>query len=462
MKKILLHAYSYEVNLIVRQETLARQLEVEDLTAASLVSATGDESIKSKASGKNVSVEKVRVGGAINLLVEKCRTNIKTNDAVLSDINGRLKTQFDGIGSMNPHITQAQADLTRAHTTATQFYDKTIDKLLLLVTNLAQYENATAVSAQKTEADRLMKLVAAPKGEVKTFVQAKKEFVKMLDNQARDAKMQVAGNAMDKADVRESPFYTIIKTKYGNADEKVNCTSSFFEAKSGSRAALLSPNPLTDPLATLLNNAKVRKGLKDMQKHLLTNSTGISKLPDPAVQRKLKKDLSVAFDANMFSQLPLPPNQDWTAQVFEYQIFGSQDKHISVNFPHMCLMEARVLLEGEEIIVGIPYTNIPGENLKAKRAGLFSMPMDTIADLVSTTGFAFRHDSTQLALLPTGFVIIIASVGGGTAGLRWSVSSDDACVNRTKSQLQVLLESFPELGNASTGYCQWKAWLNAM
>jgi hypothetical protein len=75
-------------------------------------------------------------------------------------------------------------------------------------------------------------------------------------------------------------------------------------------------------------------------------------------------------------------------------------------------------------------------------------------------GFALEHDSTKLAVLPTGFIYIIVSQA--SVGLRWSLSSDESDTNRVKLGLTNLIHSFPEMGNASTGCKQFLDWLSSM
>ena len=128
---------------------------------------------------------------------------------------------------------------------------------------------------------------------------------------------------------------------------------------------------------------------------------------------------------------------------------AATDTSLTVGFPHFASMEVRVLIEGSEVIVGIPVSKIPGDLLRDKRNFLLKQAIDDIQRLVEDGGFIAVHDHTKPLLLPTGFVYIYAS--RGYAGLRWSCSSDEGDTTRNMMNLEMLLESFPELRKESLG-----------
>ena len=59
--------------------------------------------------------------------------------------------------------------------------------------------------------------------------------------------------------------------------------------------------------------------------------------------------------------------------------------------------------------------------------------------------------SQQLALIPTGFMVMMFSPCQ-TLGCRWPVAADDADMLRVVGQLTELLDKFPETRQLSTGY----------
>ena len=119
-----------------------------------------------------------------------------------------------------------------------------------------------------------------------------------------------------------------------------------------------------------------------------------------------------------------------------------------------------MVFEGSLMVAGVQAELVDGATVKDKRRNLYSMPLDKLRELIGT-GWVVVLLPNTLLVVPTGFLTIYVPVIAPCVGLRWSVSSDDACLGRTKLQLKALLASFPELSNASAGYGQCQSWLES-
>ena len=93
------------------------------------------------------------------------------------------------------------------------------------------------------------------------------------------------------------------------------------------------------------------------------------------------------------------------------------------------------------------------------RAWLHNASAEELHDLVLAKGWYLTHDSSKLALIPTGVITVTIS-SDGAMGLRWSLSSDQQDTSRVRRILGMLLESFPEMKNASLGYNSYLQYLD--
>ena len=128
-----------------------------------------------------------------------------------------------------------------------------------------------------------------------------------------------------------------------------------------------------------------------------------------------------------------------------------QSQWANVNLSHMACMEARMLTQGKELIIGLPVSKIPGADLREKRACLMSVTFTILDALVEDGGFALLHDCTQAAVRPSGFMFITYATEL-TFMLRWSMSSDQLDTNRVKAILPDMILGFAELRSPSMGY----------
>ena len=128
-----------------------------------------------------------------------------------------------------------------------------------------------------------------------------------------------------------------------------------------------------------------------------------------------------------------------------------QSHWANVNLSHMACMEARLITQGKELIVGLPVHRIPGGDLREKRACLMTVTYPTLDALVEAGGFALLRDCTQAAVLPSGFMFITYATEQ-TFMIRWSMSSDQLDTSRVATILLDMIACFAELKSPSMGY----------
>ena len=99
-----------------------------------------------------------------------------------------------------------------------------------------------------------------------------------------------------------------------------------------------------------------------------------------------------------------------------------------------------------------------GDGLKETRAWLTSASKDDLSDFFARKGFAVEHDSSNLLVIPSGFICCVFS--SGAKMIRWGLSSDDSDTDRVKKSLDMLLQSSEELRETSADYTEFQRYLN--
>eukprot|EP00959_Pyramimonas_sp_CCMP1952_P032438 680977-Pyramimonas_sp.AAC.1 len=70
-----------------------------------------------------------------------------------------------------------------------------------------------------------------------------------------------------------------------------------------------------------------------------------------------------------FATLPCRLDSDFGAKVYKPQFMGMKPCFMNVNLPPFGVMEARLPIQGSEMVMGIPLDDVPpqGDDLRAKR-----------------------------------------------------------------------------------------------
>ena len=78
-----------------------------------------------------------------------------------------------------------------------------------------------------------------------------------------------------------------------------------------------------------------------------------------------------------------------------------------------------MLLDGTAYVIGVPFNQVPGEDLSAKITQLLTKPEHTV-DIIKRHGFAKIMDQKGMALyVPPGYIRITAAQGLVSASIRF-------------------------------------------
>ena len=129
-----------------------------------------------------------------------------------------------------------------------------------------------------------------------------------------------------------------------------------------------------------------KKAEKLLHKTLKTNLFCVDKL-DEATQTRLEKSLRTWLDPQFVEQFAVPRDAKWAKDLLKKEFFMCKAPYFSIGFTSYGCMEARYVLGGNLVAVGVSYTAVPGQSLKAKRQALFEMSADDLVDLVKAHGW---------------------------------------------------------------------------
>ena len=237
-------------------------------------------------------------------------------------------------------------------------------------------------------------------------------------------------------------------------EKRHNFSTSVYEAKAGLRAALVPP---VSPEASLnMYDAvgklpSVKKGKKDVMKDLKKVNYALYTETDPSKVRKFFRVLGAAFDPQALTTYTVPKDAAWGAKVTHHQVWAATSTWVHIGFSPFGAMDARLVLEGSLVAIGVATQAIPGSSIKEKRRNLLVSTKDGLMELVKRDGFAAMVASPGLLVIPTGVIVVMCAVESAL-GVRWTVGSDAADIERTAAQLKNLIDEFPELRSQSVGY----------
>lgn len=145
--------------------------------------------------------------------------------------------------------------------------------------------------------------------------------------------------------------------------------------------------------------------------------------------------------------------------MYELQIFRMEDGYTFVGGSPWGIGEVRFVVKGAFDIVGVPYANVPGASLEAKKT-FFQCAADSDLKQVLATGVACQLTVGSMLCIPEA--CFVASVAGddGAWGLRWGIERASFSANKVESYITDLVHAMPSLN--STGYRAWADWLATM
>lgn len=330
----------------------------------------------------------------------------------------------------------------------------TLEDFAKMEAKLGRLTSKAEMDGVKSEADAALKRFS--KTDLTPFNRAARNFKKSVDEMKR--KKSMAGKSSSRVAVAEAPppAHAVAISLLGLGE--LNRCSSSFEAKSGLRAAVLSPADDEDPASAIVSWAKSKKAFKDITTHLKANKNGNQIVSDAAFEKKLIKELKKGFDPALFSKCALP-DEDWSKKVFSPYFMGYNKGFTMGVLNPMGLVQCRQLFKGKEILIGVPLARNPPATIKQIRKEMTSLPVDQLVKYVTDhNGFAVQHGSEELVVLPSGFLTLTVTVED-VMGLYWSCSSDEQDTTRVASSLGQLMSEFPEAANSSLGHSQFREWL---
>jgi hypothetical protein len=141
--------------------------------------------------------------------------------------------------------------------------------------------------------------------------------------------------------------------------------------------------------------------------------------------------------------------------VWSMQHWMAEAQHVNCSVSPMGLADVRVLLGGEELLLGFRIVDVPGIELKHKMTALQQMDGDNLITLLGKCGWLRMHNKVgSTVVLPSGFICFSVSGNLGSEGVRWSFLDGRQDLQRVRNSVGMLLASYPPLGG--TVYKKWK------
>ena len=250
----------------------------------------------------------------------------------------------------------------------------------------------------------------------------------------------------------------------GNGESKG--MGSLFEAKSGHAPCVLQTATTIrgkdfDLPTTLAKMLPVKQAVKSLNQHLQSSPWGYQDIASDTKGKKIITTIAKCFDPMVMSKLPVDTEQGFGAKVYRPSFLGLKKYFMHCNLSPYAAMEARLVVEGSEFVMGVQCDDVPpqGDDLKQKRNWMASASAADLKELFGTKGFLVKHDSSNLLIVPSGWMCYIFSEDGAKI-IRWGLSSDNNDTSRVKVYLDMMIRSSAELRSAGAGYTAFHRYLN--
>ena len=115
----------------------------------------------------------------------------------------------------------------------------------------------------------------------------------------------------------------------------------------------------------ITKNNRIKGALKENDKNLKGGSASVycSILGNPSSLKRLMTTMKAQVDNELFSAVVLP-KADWTQHVYKIDVCCTDDACCGVSWPHLGMMEVRLVLSGTGTFAGIRTSAIPGDTLR--------------------------------------------------------------------------------------------------
>eukprot|EP00927_Polykrikos_kofoidii_P065099 TRINITY_DN60895_c0_g1_i1.p1 TRINITY_DN60895_c0_g1~~TRINITY_DN60895_c0_g1_i1.p1 ORF type:complete len:788 (-),score=151.87 TRINITY_DN60895_c0_g1_i1:269-2575(-) len=450
-------AIAQEASAMAREIAQRRSVEAaESLEAQSFEKPVDDAGVGTKGTRTNVGIEKTKLDGFVTLLRNKFQIASEGCSTSCDDLIGRINQHFSGQGMPESVATMKQDLAVACHAVKHQFENILVNTIESWAKRCKEADDVNAIKALTAEGHETAKHLKCKEHKDFTALQGKTK--KFLTNDVWQQKLQARDASVVTSEAPANPTWTAMRDLAAQHDG-VN-SKSIYESKAGLRLSTFEALPGKDPVTALENTMGLKKVLKDIAAHM--RSTGVPwanrqlSRQDP-LAKHIEKILAKGFDAAVVTKMVVP-DQPWAAEIYAPDILVSCAKHVAISATLNGCCEARVSLSGSETLVGLPYSRIPGNNMKDKRAWFSRATVDELSKLVNDAfGFICTLCADSCVLVPSGFMLCSASHGSHT--LRWCVAADAQDSSRVRNMVGEMLASYPELATPAHGFTQWHDFL---
>lgn len=164
------------------------------------------------------------------------------------------------------------------------------------------------------------------------------------------------------------------------------------------------------------------------------------------IEKMLVGDMEVGRNARGKPKAPAGQFDTIFEPIFNDHLEGQS----SLSVTHMCCSEARLILQGGEVLCAWKYADIPGASFSQKTSVLDGYTIEKAVALAEKSGFVRHLSAGSFALIPTGHMFASITCKGGSSFLRWCVASQVASATKLESatahtMLRDLIGAYPSI-----------------
>lgn len=161
--------------------------------------------------------------------------------------------------------------------------------------------------------------------------------------------------------------------------------------------------------------------------------------------------------------LQIPSDLHSLKAVYEFQFYQAVQCQARPQCSPFCTAEARMMLEGRELVVGFRIAELPGASLVEKASHINSLTPQAFHELAGKAGFEVVLTEGTVLIVPAGYLVVIMAGSTGCAGLRWGLSlthDDEADTPTVKRIVEEMITAYP--GLSSSPLSDFKKFLSEM
>ena len=214
-----------------------------------------------------------------------------------------------------------------------------------------------------------------------------------------------------------------------------------------SQATLLDGSGFESLRASVKDHAHTTSQLKHCDKQLAKSRSKfcVMGVCQAKAQREFKRAVNgLDVGSHLLRQVYADAKSDMM-RIYEFQYFKHLDGQHSAQLNPYCIPEARILLEGEELLIGLKVSDVVGTNLKDKIASIYSSSLDELLSTARTHGFVLNLSAASgMALILAGYIVVNFTGSLGCVGFRWGLISSKEQLPRIVELQEMLTSACPE------------------